>query len=60
MAHGYLGDGYGTHGEMDPDRDERDWRATVASIWRDRDRGMMFGGSDRDEWRGGRRSWSDE
>ena len=26
MAHGYLGDGYGTHGEIDPDRGERDWR----------------------------------
>lgn len=55
MAHGYLGDGYGTHGEIDPDRDERDWHDRG---WRDRDRGMMFGGSDRDEWRGGRRSWS--
>ena len=63
MAHGYLGDGYGTHGEIDRDRDERDsrergWRG---GDWRDpeRDRGMMFGGPDRDEWRGGRRSWSD-
>jgi hypothetical protein len=64
MAHGYLGDGYGTHGEIDPDRGERDWRERGARgrdrDWRDRDRGMMFGGSDRDEWRGGRRSWSDE
>jgi len=77
MAHGYLGDGYGTHGEIDPDRDsdrrerggrdrddnwrERGWRG---GDWREddrtRDRAMMFGGSDRDEWRGGRRSWSDD
>ena len=68
MAHGYLGDGYGTHGEIDPDRDEHEWRERGwrGGDWRDRDRererdrGMMFGGSDRDEWRGGRRSWSDE
>jgi hypothetical protein len=58
MAHGYLGDGYGTHGEVDPDRDsdrdrhwrergERDWRG---GDWRDRehDRGRMFGEWDRD------------
>jgi hypothetical protein len=42
--HGYLGDGYGTHGEVDPDRDSED---------RDRDRrerhgrGIMFEGGDR-------------
>ena len=72
MAHGYLGDGFGTHGEIGSDRDERDerdrdWRERGdwrGEDWRDRDRGrnrgMMFGGSDRDEWRGGRRSWSDE
>jgi len=63
--HGYLGDGYGTHGEYDPDRDERD---------RDRDHdrergwrgegGMMFGGRDRDrsdadEWFGGRERGGD-
>ncbi|HEX5257169.1 MAG TPA: hypothetical protein VFW35_00140 [Sphingomicrobium sp.] len=43
MAHGYLGDGYGSHGEIDPDRgDDRDrgWQNREH-----RDRGMMFGGS---------------
>ena len=64
MAHGYLGDGYGTHGEIGDDRDEdrdRHWRERGREgAWRDReewrdrsrDRGMMFGGSDR--------GWSDE
>lgn len=37
MAHGYLGDGYGTHGEFDPDREDDRERA-----WRDRERRMMF------------------
>lgn len=46
MAHGYLGEGYGTHGEIEPGRDEdrerwrgrhEDWRE------RDRDRTAMFG-----------------
>src|SRR4051812_49611176 len=66
MAHGYLGEGYGAHGELDRDRDERDWRerGQRSQDWRDRhrpgDRGMMSGWSDRDEWRGGRRSWSDD
>ena len=68
MAHGYLGDDYGTHGETGPDRDTRDreWRERGwrGGEWpdgdRERDRGMMFGGPDRDEWRGGRRSWSDD
>jgi hypothetical protein len=67
MAHGYLGDGYGTHGEIDPDRgDDRDrrWREAnrhERSDWRDRDRGMMF--SDRgpegrdDRWSD--RGWSE-
>jgi hypothetical protein len=61
MAHGYLGEGYGSHGETDRDDDHRDrhWRERA---WRDRDedwrssdreRGMMFGGSDRG------RDWSD-
>jgi hypothetical protein len=67
MAHGYLGDGYGTHGEVDPDRDsdrdrhwrergERDWRG---GDWRDRehDRGRMFGEWDRDRSDDDR--WSD-
>lgn len=50
MAHGYLGDGYGSHGEIDFDRDddrERSWRD------RDRNRGMMLRGGDRsneDRW----------
>jgi hypothetical protein len=55
MAHGYLEDGYGTHGEIDPDRDDdRDRRWRGGDDWRDRDRnrGMMFEGRDRD--------WSDE
>jgi hypothetical protein len=42
MAHGYLGDGYGTHGEFDPDReDDRDRE------WRGLKRRMMFSGPDR-------------
>jgi len=62
MAHGYLGDGFGSHGEIDPDRDDRDWRERG---WRDegrdwRNRRMMFGGPDRDEWRGGRGSSFEE
>jgi hypothetical protein len=48
MAHGYLGDGYGTHGEFDPDRDQRDRDR------RDRREGRMFGGWNRlgadDRW----------
>lgn len=52
MAHGYLGDGYGSHGEIDSDRGddrERGWRERN---WRGRDddwrdRGMMFSGPDR-------------
>jgi hypothetical protein len=65
MAHGYLGDGYGSHGEIDPDSDrdrdrdrDRDWRER-GEHWRDRDRdrdrGMMFGRgerSDEDRWSG--------
>ena len=47
MAHGYLGDGYGLHGEFDPDRgDERDrnWRERGEHRSdRDRNLGMMFG-----------------
>ncbi|HEY6047904.1 MAG TPA: hypothetical protein VIV07_02540 [Sphingomicrobium sp.] len=42
MAHGYLRDGYGTHGESDSDRDDDRGR-------RDRDRGAMFGQGD-DRW----------
>lgn len=56
MAHGYLGDGYGMHGEIDPDRgDNRDrdrerdrhwrdngWRERGAE-WRDRERGSNRG-----------------
>jgi hypothetical protein len=48
MAHGYLGDGYGIHGDFDPDRGDnrdrgRDWRD------RDHERG----------WRGRSDDWSD-
>ena len=54
MAHGYLGDGYGMHGEVERDEDrERRWRERGEN-WRDRDRGMMFGGRERDDDR-----WSD-
>ena len=46
MAHGYLRDGYGTHGEIDPDSDhDRDRRERGS----DRDRGFMLGDRDR-EW----------
>jgi hypothetical protein len=54
MAHGYLGDGYGLHGEFDPDRGEerdRNWRER-GEHWSDRERGMMFSGRERD--------WSDD
>jgi hypothetical protein len=51
MAHGYLGDGYGLHGDFDEDR-ERDWRER-AEHWRDRGRGAMFRGREHDE------RWSD-
>ena len=62
MAHGYLGEGYGSHGETDRDDDHRDrhWRERAwrdrDEDWRssDRDRGMMFGGSDRG------RDWPDQ
>lgn len=53
MAHGYLGDEYGSHGEIDFDRDddrergwrERNWRGRGAD-WGDRgrNRGMMLRG----------------
>jgi hypothetical protein len=58
MAHGYLGDGYGLHGDFDEDR-ERDWRERGEN-WRDRGRGAMFGGSDRDDRWSGRGRRSDE
>jgi hypothetical protein len=57
MAHTYLGDGYGMHGEIDPDSNERD----RDQAWRERvdDRGRaMFSGRDRDrsgDWSGWRR-----
>ena len=74
MAHGYLGDGYGIHGDFDSDRDgdhrDRDWRERGwrghDDDWRrhdhdrNRDRGMMFGGSDRGDWRERGSDWSDE
>ena len=63
MAHGYLGDGYGSHGEIGDDRSDdhdRDWRERGwrgrNDEWRERDRdhdrGMMF--------RGNRGDWSDD
>ena len=57
MAHGYLGDGYGIHGDFDEDRDEteRRWRSRYDES-RDRDRGTMFGGWDRS---GSDDRWSD-
>ena len=61
MAHGYLGDGYGSHGEIDPDREDRERaRRESERDWRDRDRdwsergshergrGFMFDSPDRD------------
>lgn len=72
MAHGYLGDGWGEHGDVGDDRsDDRDrhWRESGRREEarrdpddrrdhdRDRDSGMMFG-SDRD-W-SGRDRWSNE
>ena len=53
MAHGYLGDGYGSHGDIDPDRDDDRERGRQGrnEDWRDRDRdrerGSMFGDWDR-------------
>jgi hypothetical protein len=66
MAHGYLGDGYGIHGEGDERRDDREhgWREHGSrdrewrggnEDWRDRDR--MFGGRE-SGWSGDDR-WSD-
>ena len=65
MAHGYLGDGYGLHGENDErderDRDwrERDWERGSRDRyrdWRDRDhdRSFMFDERDRGESHYGR------
>ena len=63
MAHGYLGDGYGIHGDFDEDRDERDrrdWRERSDWRDRDRDRGMMFGERHRDSDRFNEDRWSRE
>lgn len=64
MAHGYLGDGYGVHGEFDPDRGDQRGRNRREGDWReedwrgtDRDRGMVFAGWPRGASGGGR--WSD-
>jgi hypothetical protein len=70
MAHGYLGDGYGIHGEGDEradererwrerDREERGW-SRGNEAWRGGDRGMFGSGQhdrqDEDRWSsGGRR-----
>ena len=59
MAHGYLGDGYGSHGDIDPDRDddrERNWRGR--EDWRER--GSMFGDWDRGRSDEDRRRFRDE
>jgi hypothetical protein len=46
MAHGYLGDGYGSHGEIDPDREDRERaRREGERDWRDRDRDWSERGS---------------
>jgi len=61
MAHGYLGDGYGSHGEIDPDRNderERDWREREWRGRREHDRGSMFGDWDRD--RSGDDRWREQ
>jgi len=69
MAHGYLGDGYGEHGDVGDDRsDDRDRRRHESEgregawrdrdDWRDRDRGIMFGGP-RDEAFGGPSEFGD-
>ncbi|MGE5562559.1 MAG: hypothetical protein ACM3ZV_04540 [Bacillota bacterium] len=61
MAHGYLGDGYGIHGDSDERGDERDrsWRDRDSrergEHWRDRDRER-----DRGMFSGRERGWSDE
>ncbi|HET7604700.1 MAG TPA: hypothetical protein VFK28_01350 [Sphingomicrobium sp.] len=68
MAHGYLGDGYGTHGEIDPDSDAdrdrmhrndegRDRASRERPDWDDRDRGFAFGA---DHTRRGGRDWRDD
>ena len=47
--HGYLGDGYGDHREIDPDRSDERERG-----WRDdehRDRGFLFGEEERGHFR---------
>jgi hypothetical protein len=66
MAHGYLGDGYGSHGDIDPDRDddrERNWRGREDWRGRERERGSMFGDWDRsrlEQDRGGDRDYRGE
>jgi hypothetical protein len=59
MAHGYLGDGYGVHGEFDPDRGDEGPGEGRSEGWRGRDRNRtgMFGGWDRGPY--GEDRWSD-
>jgi hypothetical protein len=45
--HGYLGDGYGTHGEFDPDRDDQRERGRHGED-REHRRGLMFADRERD------------
>lgn len=47
MAHGYLGDGYGTHGEFDPDRGDERHRERRERNWRGRDQDWSNRGSNR-------------
>lgn len=52
MAHGYLGDGYGAHGDFGPDKgdrnsSERNLQRQTESDWGDRGHRMMFKGPER-------------
>jgi len=60
MAHGYLGDGYGAHGEFDPDRGDEHGRERREPEWRGTDRNRMFGAWDRSPYsedRSSDRAW---
>ncbi len=62
MANGYLERGYGTHGEIDPDRGdrrelgERDWQERDQG-WRQGNRERAFFEDDDRGWRGQRHRW---
>jgi hypothetical protein len=57
MAHGYLGDGYGVHGEFDPDRGDERSRERRETGWRGPQRETMFRGWDRGPY--GEDRWSE-